>query len=179
MSQNTSKSKNRKLNTGVTIGIIAIVINVITVSVYMYQANIMQRQQHASAWPYLEWLLIYNQDEGLKLEVKNNGVGPAIIKNATFFLKGQPIVLDSLLSQVAGTSNFPRLTSVIENRVIPANGIIRPFQVKKIEWAERMYYGLVSEKMEFKICYESIYGEQWVSVGTQVKKGECMRSEQN
>lgn len=90
-----------KIDTGIAIGLAAILINIITVSVYMVQANIMKNQQHASAWPYLEWLLIYNQEEGLKLEVKNNGVGPAIIKNTTFLLNGQPMPLDSLLSQAA------------------------------------------------------------------------------
>lgn len=164
-----------KLDTGIAIGLAAILINIITVSVYMVQANIMKKQQHASAWPYVEWLLIYNQEEGLRLEVKNNGVGPAIIRKATFLLNGQPMPLDSMLSQAAGTTNFPRLTAVLENRVIPANGMIRPFQIKKIEWAERMYYETLSEKLELKICYESIYGEQWVSVGTQVEKKACDR----
>ncbi len=169
----THTTQKFKLDAGVAIGLIAIIINVITVSVYMYQANIMQKQQHASAWPYLEWLLIYNQDDGLKLEVKNNGVGPAIVKNAIAKINGEPILLDSLFSRVIGTNNFPRLTSVIQNRVLPANASIRPFQIKNIEWAEKIYYELVAQKFEFKICYESIYGEQWVSSGTTVEKKAC------
>ena len=169
----TRQSHKFKMDHGVTVGIIAIVINLITVSVYIYQANIMEKQQYAAAWPYLEWLLICNQEEGLKLEVKNNGVGPAIINNTTVQLNGQSLNLDSLLNYIAGTNNFPRLTSVIKNRVLPANGSIRPFQIKNIAWAERMYYELVAQKFEYKICYESIYGQQWVSSGTTVEEKNC------
>jgi hypothetical protein len=162
-----------KINAGVAIGLIAIVINVITVSVYMYQANIMQKQQHASAWPYLEWLLIFNEESGLRLEVKNNGVGPAIVKHVDVRLKGETLKIDSLFTELIGTDYFPHLTSLIENRVLPAGGSIKPFHISNLEWAVKVHQALQEQKFELRICYESIYGDQWVSSGTRVEEKAC------
>lgn len=167
------RTKQARLNTGVIIGTIAILINVIAVSVYMYQANIMQKQQYASAWPYLEWLLIFNEETGLRLEVKNNGVGPAIVKHIDVRLRGEPSNMDSLFSQLIGTSQFPHVTSLIKNRVLPAGGSIKPFQISNLEWASKTYQALKEQQFELRICYESIYGDQWVGSGTRVKNKLC------
>jgi hypothetical protein len=167
------QSQKFKIDAGVAIGLIAIAINVITVSVYMYQANIMQKQQHASAWPYVEWLLIFNEEKGLSLVVKNNGVGPAIIKQTSVRLGEKPIALDSLLSELVGTDYFPHLTSPIQNRVLPAGASIKPFEISNIEWAGKVYHALQARSFELKICYESIYGDQWVSSGTKVEETVC------
>ncbi len=166
-------SSKARLNAGVIIGVIAILINVITVSVYIYQANIMQKQQHASAWPYLEWLLIFNEEDGLRLEVKNNGVGPAIIKQTLVRLGDKTIALDSLFSQLIDTDYFPHVTSPIQNRVLPAGASITPFKISNIEWAGKVNHALQARSFKLKICYESIYGDQWVSSGTTVEETIC------
>jgi hypothetical protein len=56
-----------------------VIINIITVTVYIQQAKIMWQQLHASVWPHLECLASYNES-GFYLEIENTGVGPAIIK---------------------------------------------------------------------------------------------------
>ena len=89
-------TKSNKPDLALWIGIAAVVINIITVSVYMYQAYIMQEQQHASAWPYVEWLPSFNE-ETYFIEITNNGIGPAIIKNMNIQLDRK-------------TSGKPRLT---------------------------------------------------------------------
>lgn len=164
------KQKN-KLDTGVIIGLTAIVINLITVSVYIYQANIMREQLHASSWPYLEWLLIFNQETGLKLELTNNGVGPALIKDVQMKLNGKEVKPDSLFIELLGTTAFPHLTSRVENRVLSSQSSIRPFQIVNQEWASKIFLKLNSSKFEFKVCYESIYGDKWATTGTSVTKG--------
>lgn len=50
----------KRIDPGVWIGISAVLINIITVAVYVYQARIMQQQQHTSSWPYIEWLPSFN-----------------------------------------------------------------------------------------------------------------------
>ena len=165
------QGQKSKLDTGVIIGLIAIVINLITVSVYIYQARIMREQLHSSSWPYLEWLLIYNEDNGLKLELTNNGVGPALIKDAMMKLNGKEIQPDSLFIELLGTTSFPHLTSRIENRVLSSQNSIRPFQITNHEWAEKIFLLLNSSNFEFKVCYESIYGDRWTTTGTSVIEG--------
>ena len=128
--------KNKKISSGVKVGLIAITINIITVAVYIYQTNLMQKQQHASVWPYLEWRIIYNQDDGVVLKVRNNGVGPAIINKAAIKLNNMIKVVDPI-------------------------------------WAELLYAKVNKSNFEMKICYESIYEDQWVCTGTTVKESRC------
>ncbi len=167
------QGQKRKLDTGIIIGLIAILINLITVSVYIYQARIMREQLHASSWPYLEWLLVFNQEKGLKLELTNNGVGPALIKEVKMKLNGKEVKPDSLFIELLGTNSFPHLTSRIENRVLSSQNSIRPFQVVNSEWAEKIFMKLDSSNFELQVCYESIYGDQWTTTGTSVTAGRC------
>lgn len=137
---------------------------------YIYQARIMREQLHASSWPYLEWLLIFNEETGLKLELTNNGVGPALIKDVRMKLNGKEIMPDSLFFELLGTDLFPYVTSKTENRVLSAQNSIRPFQVTNTEWANKIYIMLDSNDFEFQVCYESIYGDKWTTTGTTVTK---------
>ncbi|WP_106792640.1 hypothetical protein [Aquimarina sp. Aq78] len=166
--------KNKKISSGVKVGLIAITINIITVAVYIYQTNLMQKQQHASVWPYLEWRIIYNQDDGVVLKVRNNGVGPAIINKAAIKLNNNPVpVLDSLFSKLLGTTQFPHLTAEVQNRVLPAGESINMIKVVDPKWAELLYAKVNESNFEMKICYESIYEDQWVCTGTIVKESRC------
>ncbi len=165
------QGKKRRLDTGVTIGLIAILINIIMVSVYIYQAKIMREQLHASSWPYLEWQLLFNEQTGLKLELTNNGVGPALIKGVVMKLNQKEIEPDSLFKELLGTNTFPHLTARIDNRVLSSQNSIRAFQVTNSEWAEKLFIMLNKSVFEFRVCYESIYGDQWTTTGTMVNKG--------
>lgn len=73
-------AKKKKVNTALIIATLALAINIITASLYIYQASIMREEQHAAVWPQIELGLHYIQDEGFYLEVKNNGVGHLLIK---------------------------------------------------------------------------------------------------
>ncbi len=46
--------EKKKRDLGLIMAIVAISINLVTVSIYIYQARIMSKQQEL-AWPYLEW----------------------------------------------------------------------------------------------------------------------------
>jgi len=170
------QNQKRKLDTGVKIGLIAILINLITVSVYIYQAKIMREQLHASSWPYLEWQLLFNEQTGLKLELTNNGVGPALIKGVA--MKGVAMKLnkkeiepDSLFKELLGTNAFRHLTTRIEHRALSSQNSFRAFQVTNSEWAEKLFIKFNSSDFEFNVCYESIYGEQWTTTAAMVNAG--------
>ncbi|MBK8044495.1 MAG: hypothetical protein IPK21_18650 [Haliscomenobacter sp.] len=168
-----SEKPKSKFDTGVAIGLVAILINIITVSVYMYQAKIMREQLHSSSWPYLEWLLVYNQEQGLKLEITNNGVGPALIKDVEMRLKGVPINPDSLFVELIGTDYFPHLTSRVQNRVLSPQNSIKAFQITNQEWSGKIFNNLNASRFEFLVCYESIYGDKWTTIGTEVIENGC------
>jgi hypothetical protein len=169
------KGSNSKIKSdlAVVIGVVALVINIITVLVYMYQAKIMQSQQRASAWPHVEWLLVFNEEQGLKLELRNNGIGPALIKQTKVTLNGETLLMHSLFVRLMGTDYFPHLTASINNRVLSPQNSIKPFQISDPMWAAKVYTELTSKKFEFSVCYESIYGDKWTTYGTEVVEGVC------
>jgi hypothetical protein len=172
---NVQASKTLKRDIGLWVGIMAIVINIITVSVYMYQAHIMQTQQHASAWPYLEWLPSFNEDT-YYVEISNNGIGPAIIKNVDIHLDDKYFPhIDSLFIELIGTDYFPHYKSTVENRVLPAGKSIRLFQVNSAKWAQQVFDKMRKHEFKLSICYESIYGDAWTSEGREVTESKCKK----
>ncbi|MEM6526052.1 MAG: hypothetical protein AAF693_19810 [Bacteroidota bacterium] len=117
----------------------------------------MNKQQELAAWPYLEWRSIYNESDGMKLYVRNNGVGPALVKNVEMRLEETEMAnLDSVFQRLMGTTRFPHLSGSIENRVLPAGESVNIITIKNVEFAERVFYELRSRKFEFDICHESI-----------------------
>lgn len=169
------KPPRKAMDRGVIIGVVAIVINLITVSVYMYQASIMQTQQHAAAWPYLEWLPSFNEEQYF-IEISNNGIGPALIKSTRYVVNGQEFPnIDSVFIKLIGTDYFPHLTSTVQNRVLPPGKSIRLFQINDSKWAGIIFDAMRKQKFEFEICYESIYGDQWTCKGVDVAESRCTK----
>lgn len=166
-------AKKKKLNVALLIAILALAINIITASIYIYQASIMREEQHAAVWPHIEWGMSYIQDEGFSIRVKNNGVGPALISEANMKFNGQEVPgLDSLLRLAIDTATrkIPHLSGVVENRVLSAGESIKLIKVEAGFWAELLYYNLTSKnEFEYSIYYESIYGQKWVSKGFEVE----------
>lgn len=174
----TPKSPTRKFEPGIWIGVIAILINIITVSVYVYQARIMLQQQHAAAWPYVEWLPSFNE-ETYFVEISNNGMGPAIINDIQMELNGEKMEsIDSLFAKLLGTSYFPHLTSTVKNRVLPAGKSLRLFQINDSKWAAQTFVALQKQSFTLSICYSSIYGDTWISTGVTVESGTCANKNQ-
>jgi hypothetical protein len=160
------------LSSGLKVGLIAILINIITVVVYIYQTNIMQSQKQASVWPYVEWSSSYIQGKGFNLSVSNNGIGPALIKDISIFVDGKKQEnLDSLLSQLIDTTYFPHIKGNLEKRVIPAGKKIILLQSSDYKWSELLYVSFQKKNFKMEIRYESIYQDKWISNGTEVTEG--------
>jgi len=168
------KKKLKKIDNGVIIGLTAIIINLITVFVYMRQTNLMQQQQHAAVWPYIEWKTTYNQNIGFKLMISNNGIGPALITNMRIKLNDevQPN-LDSLFSELIGTKKFPHLATNIQKKVLPANASINLIETTDPKWSELLFIACQKNNLEIEICYESIYKDKWISTGMEVLESKC------
>ncbi|MDW3192372.1 MAG: hypothetical protein R8G66_08405 [Cytophagales bacterium] len=167
-------AKKKKVNSALIIAILALVINIITASIYIYQASIMREEQHAAVWPHVEWGLHYVQDESFYLEVRNNGVGPALIKDTEMKLNGTIAPsIDSLLVLATGTRSLPHVYGTVDNRVIAPGESIKLINVTDDLWAERLFYKIAhSNKFEYTIAYESIYGQQWISEGYEVRSAD-------
>ena len=161
-----------KISNGLLVGLIAILINIITVVVYIYQTNIMQSQKKASVWPYIEWSTSYIQGQGFKLSLSNNGIGPALVKDINITVNGEKQEnLDSLLMSLINTNQIPHIKGSLSNRVIPAGNDYNLLESNDNIWAEALYMAIKNKKFKMTIRYESIYKDQWMSTGTEVKEG--------
>ncbi|MCB0641792.1 MAG: hypothetical protein KDC44_09145, partial [Phaeodactylibacter sp.] len=84
---NETKKARQRLSSGVVISIAAIIVSVCALFISIFEVRIMREQQHAMAWPYIEWLPGY-AEERLTLTVENKGIGPAVIKKIKMEVEG-------------------------------------------------------------------------------------------
>ena len=170
----TLNMARRKVNSGVVIALIAVLINLITLVVFISQTNLMQEQQKAAVWPYVEWRYTYNEVDGFKIIVSNNGIGPALIskKRITLNNEVQPN-LDSLVSKLVGNSQIPHFRNDFQTKVLPANSSIYLLRSDDPKWSELLFMACREKKLEIALCYESVYSEQWISTGSDVIRSNC------
>lgn len=163
----------KKLDTGLIVGLSAIFISIATLFVYIYQARIMVKQQHASVWPRIEW--VRSNVNGTFVEVVNKGIGPAIIKNSTFKLDGKEYsTVDKMLNELLGQpQNFDAITSFISGRVMSPGESFKPFVVLDSVNAHKLDSVLSNRQFELEICYCSIYDDCWTTTGVMVTEGAC------
>ena len=74
------------------LGLTAMSISFITLIIFIYQTNLMNRQNHISILPYLDMATTENKEENrFELNLRNHGVGPAIIERVTVRYKGKTL----------------------------------------------------------------------------------------
>jgi hypothetical protein len=170
----TEERPKKKIDTGLLVGLCAIFISVATLAVYIYQARIMQSQQHASVWPYIEWST--SNVGGFYLEVHNKGIGPALIKNAALKIDGNEInglegLFDMLLGKNRGKTEY--IYSYVEGRVMASGESFKVFQIGDLILAKKIDSAFYYHKTKFEICYCSIYNDCWTSKGLKIEESTC------
>lgn len=149
----------------------ALSISLITLFIFVKQTNIMEKQSHLSAMPYL---MIEGSDQGFDkifiLDLVNHGVGPAIIVDRKITYKGKEYNLEFdefLKEHMEGMDsvNIISNSTIHKGLAIPA-GSTRT--IIKIGGGAKSYYDFlkVLEKLsppdfDYKITYKSIYNDQW------------------
>lgn len=169
-----------KLNSEKLLSFSAMAISFITLLIFIYQTNLMSRQNYLSIMPYLDMSTTNNSIESsreynFQLNLKNHGVGPAIIESVRCKYKGKTYDLkdynyyffEFLLKQ------FPELkkvgnysaSSLDKGMAIPANSAYNILSVN-----DSLGYHLItevlgqmdSEGFDYEIVYKSIQDERWL-----------------
>ncbi len=153
--------------------LLAVLISIGAFAVSIYEARIlkeqqalMQDQQKAAVWPYVEPFIRYNFDSstGVTFSINNKGVGPARIEQTRLSINGEKI------------SEYQQVIQIIQNH-LPANtgfnisysspgGVLSADEEKtflsiigpRFPDAQKVLSEL---KVSFEICYCSIYGDCW------------------
>lgn len=169
------KRERKVLKAEMIVALSAIFISVMTLFVYMYQAHIMRQQQHASVWPYLEWAMEVSVNNEMHIAVINKGVGPAIIKSNSIKLDGASIANARELLYRLMEGNMDSLSASITD--IDTTVIAPGEEVHLLEIADRsgkrkfdpeLYY-----RIQYEICYCSVYGDCWTSIRKKVVESRC------
>lgn len=165
--------KKKFLSSSSLLSVMAILVSLGSMFVYVYQARIMQEQQKASSWPYIE-ALPSRGPQGLSLIVTNKGTGPAIVKNVILRLGDEEFKsLDSLFKAVTDSSFADFGYSTVNRRVIAPGEMIEAFMITDEEIGNRISKVLSTRGFEYEICYCSIYKDCWTSKGLDVSESTC------
>ena len=166
-----------KWNSEKVLSISAMVMSFITLVIFIYQTNLMRRQNYLSILPYLSITTSNSSvDNKFSLSLENHGVGPAIIESVTIDYKGTSYDLANFEDELMFflQAKVPQMDSIIgishstldKGMAIPAN---KTYNILNITDSEKDYLLLTSglnklltEGLNFKIIYKSIQNERWM-----------------
>lgn len=171
-----AKSSNSNWNADKIVSISAISISFITLMIFIYQTNLMRKQNYLSILPYL---VVSTSDDPkdytYELHLKNLGVGPAIIESVKVSYQGRAYDLadyNYAMHQCLADID-PRLDSLEDfsfstlnqGLAIPAN---ETYTIISIQHSQKNYdiitqslESLLSQGLDYEIIFRSIQNERW------------------
>ncbi len=165
-----------KWNADKLVSLSAISISFITLVIFIYQTNLMRQQNFISIMPYLMLSTTNDGEQNtFAVNLKNHGVGPAIIESASLTHRGERYRLEDynhyfftfLTSKVPGLDSLKNVSfsSLDIGLAIPANSNYNVLTVKdspeEYQKVREAISRLLEEGLEFEVTYRSIQGERW------------------
>jgi hypothetical protein len=148
------------------LSISAMLISVGTFATFIYQTNLIQKQQYASVLPYLE-IWNSNPESGkYKLLLVNNGIGPAFIKDIKIHYEGKkynydPSIFYEAVLYEKDSASFMS-SNVFKGQVIPAGERVEMVVVNNsIKDASKLKQVFGNQTAKIEIVYASVYEEKW------------------
>lgn len=156
------------------IAIGALVISALTAAALVYQTRVIADQYAATIWPYLSVSTTYSSN-GEKIEISNDGVGPAIIQSAQLSVDGKNVQswndyfrallsepeVRTLLAHLVKVRHFPTISS----SSVGISTTIRPgdsHTLLAISYPESLsMQALLQHKLALDFCYCSLNGSCW------------------
>lgn len=167
--------KKKFWNSDKFLSLFAVLLSVGTLVVFIYQTNLVRKQQYASVYPYLEMGFHNRGFEQMKYVLTNVGVGPALIKQVEIKdsqgdYKGRfSDFLVELTSREGPDSIYYSYSDIAVGRMLPAGSSIELISCHNRYSSERILDLMDQYEVELNITYASIYGERWyISSNTSV-----------
>lgn len=166
-----------KWNSDKIVSLSAMSISVLTLIIFIYQTNLMSKQNYLSILPYLQISISNDKAKNtFSLDIKNHGVGPAIIESVIIYYKGEKHDLrvydndlyNYLKSEmpVLDSVNFFSSSTLDRGIAIPANSNYNVFKVfeteKDYELLTSSIENLLKQGLYYEITYRSIQDERWL-----------------
>jgi hypothetical protein len=145
----------------------AILISLATMTIYLYQTHLIQKQQNASVMPYLLVGASSHNENHFSIEVANNGLGPAFIEGVNVVFQGKKYKNCDLptffynYNPQKDTLNFS-YGSIISGMLVASGKTIINVQANDKKSTNKMKEYFWSKGiLDIEIIYTSIYGEKW------------------
>lgn len=154
----------------------AMSISFITLAIFIYQTNLMRQQNYISIMPYLDISTTSNTaGHVFELNIKNHGVGPAIIESVTLVYKGKRHGLADYdnrlftflasLNSALDSLKYVSSSTLDKGMAIPANSVYNVFAVsgspEDFHLMTESLDKLIEDGLDYEIIYKSIQGERW------------------
>ncbi len=162
----------KSFSTEMIIGLMAMVISLSTLIVFVYQTNLIRKQQHMSAYPHLSIGHMSSVSEDYRFALTNKGVGPAFItsvdvKDADG--KSYDTLLDYVRDNISDKDSINlNYSDIMEGFLIAEKESIDLFKLSDrfeesntIHAANALREMLIANNLKLSISYKSIYGDSW------------------
>ena len=170
--------KKRFWNSEKLLGLSALTVSLLTLIVFIYQTNLIRKQQYLSVYPHLHLSNIRSGALSYQFILANNGIGPAVIKEVKI-TKGDSVYADLVdyvdEMDLIQDSVWYLHSNLVVGRLIPAEAVILLIQMadetvaremgvppNTVEGSRKLYGVLNADDLEISITYESVYGERWI-----------------
>lgn len=166
-----------KWNSEKALSISAMSISFLTLIIFIYQTNLMRKQNYISILPYLSVSTTENRAQStFEFNLENHGVGPAIIESVTLFHEGKRYDLVNYNNEIFKFLVFraPELDSIKNNSsttidygmAIPVNTTFNVFKIvnSPTDYAliTKSFHRLMESGLDYEITYRSIQNERWI-----------------
>jgi hypothetical protein len=153
-------SGRRGIQPEMLVGIGALLVSVCALGVGVYEASLERHHARAEVWPHVEISLTVSTNEGFRIDVLNNGLGPAVIKAVDISLDGVPASgWPQIFDRVLGRRPDSYFVSTLSNRVLRAGD-----QITMLNVPARMLPPDLTARLPHigtAICYASVFDEHW------------------
>lgn len=178
----TSQKKRPIMNWERAIAALALALSVTAILVSLLEVSTVRSHVKATVWPHLS-LDTQTGSTGTAIQLKNKGVGPALVQDIVMTLDGK--VMTNIETAIIDTIGAGKLlqdgtyteTDVI-NQVVAAGETIDIFAIRaSVETDELMR--IWSSQLDIQMCYCSIQEECWTTyliAKTTVSTDQCDRT---
>jgi hypothetical protein len=145
---------------------LALLISATAAAAGWWQTHVIAQQLSAQVWPYVTVGTTYN-GEHMRVNVRNDGLGPAIIESFVVLVDGKPqrsvlAVLRTLVGRSKRTSIHDSISvsAVAPGEVIRSNGEVTLFEIASKAIVPNLGVQM-ARRLTLHTCYCSIVGNCW------------------
>ncbi len=148
------------------LSISAMLVSLCTLIVFIYQTNLIRKEQYLSVFPYLSLGHSGINTDTYSYVLKNDGIGPALITHISIQV-GDSTFQEDLPSYLGRTKIKADSIDFYYSNISPGRLVPEKEEIEIIssrggyKVSNKIYDKIVRDSVILIIEYESIYGEKW------------------